>query len=111
MDDSYETITTAAIEAIEAMATDPRDTVICEAGSLLSLAANIYWSWTNTVGDKAMLADSDRMLRAICVLQEKRKARALAIAAAIKWPRADLLSASSMTLLRYRRLQRRRTIC
>lgn len=77
MDDSYDAITTTAIEAIEAMASDPRDTMICDAGSLLSLAASVYLSWGCLVGDLVRPADNDRMLNAIAELQMKRKERAL----------------------------------
>lgn len=77
MDDSYDAITIAAFEAIEAMASDPRDTVICDTDSLLSLAAGVYWSWACLVGDLVRPADNGRMLNAIAELQMKRKERAL----------------------------------
>lgn len=61
MDHSYESITAAATEAIEAMATEPRDTIICDAGSVRSVAVGVYWSWARLVGDAARPEDSDRM--------------------------------------------------
>lgn len=73
MENSYYATTTAAIDAIEAMASDPRDTMICDAGSLLSLAASVYWSWTCLVGDLLLSADNDRMISAIAELQSKLK--------------------------------------
>jgi hypothetical protein len=65
MDHSYQSITTAAIEAIEAMAREPRDTSICDASSVRAVAAGVYWSWTQLVGDAARQEDSDKMIRMI----------------------------------------------
>lgn len=65
MDHSYESITRAATEAIEAMAREPRDTLICDVGSLRSVAAGVYWSWACLVGQAARNEDSDRMASAI----------------------------------------------
>lgn len=72
MHDTFEAIATVAIEAVEAMARDPRD-----AGSLLSLAASIYWSWVCLAGELARRADNDRMLLAIAEMRMKRKEQAL----------------------------------
>lgn len=77
--DTYEAITAAAIDAIEAMARDSKDTVICDAGSLLSLAASTYWSWASIVGEAAQQVDCDRMIRAIAELQRKRRLIALSL--------------------------------
>lgn len=75
--DEYRPLTAATIEAIEAMATEPRDTVICDEGSLLSLAASLYWSWAEAVGESAQQADCDRMIFVIAELQHKRRELAL----------------------------------
>lgn len=61
MDHSYHSITTAAIEAIEAMVQDPRDTSICDASSVRAVAVSVYWSWARLVGEAAQQEDSDRM--------------------------------------------------
>lgn len=76
---SYQAITEAAVDAIEAMARDPRDTEICDAGSLLSLAATTYWSWASIVGVAAQDVDCDRMIWAIAELQRKRRLHALSL--------------------------------
>jgi len=65
MDHSYESITRAATEAIEAMAREPRDNLVCDVGSLRSVASGVYWSWACLVGQAARSEDSDRMERAI----------------------------------------------
>ena len=77
MGDDYQSITESTIDAIEAMAREPRETVICDVGSLLSLAASLYWSWASMVGEDAKQEDCDRMIRAIADLQAKRRERAL----------------------------------
>jgi hypothetical protein len=77
MGDDYQSITESTIAAIEAMASEPRETMICDAGSLLSLAASLYWSWSSMVGEDAQQVDCDRMIMAIAELQEKRRERAL----------------------------------
>lgn len=89
MNHSYELITAAAIEAIEAMARHPRDTVICDADSLLSIAACIYWSWSTMVGDNARQVDCDRMILVIGELQEKRKAHALSMSTDVNSRKGD----------------------
>ena len=61
MDYSYESVTSAAICAIEAMAMEPRDTVTSDASSTRGLAASVYWSWARLVGRNARPEDSDRM--------------------------------------------------
>lgn len=65
MDHTYQSITTAAIEAIEAMAREPRDTIICDASSVRNVAVGVYWSWTQLVGEAARQEDSEKMIRLI----------------------------------------------
>jgi hypothetical protein len=65
MNHSYQSITTAAIEAIEAMVSEPRDTSICDASSVRAVASRVYWSWAQLVGDAARQEDSDKMIRMI----------------------------------------------
>lgn len=65
MKHTYQSITAAAIEAIEAMAREQRDKVICDAALLQPLAAEVYWSWKCLVGAAARDEDSERMKRVI----------------------------------------------
>lgn len=61
MDHSYQSITAAATDAIEAMAREPRDTVISDASSVHALALSVYWSWSHHVGKEARPEDCERM--------------------------------------------------
>lgn len=65
MDDSYQSITAAATDAIEAMANEPRDTSICDVRSVRAVAVSVYWSWARLVGEAARQEDSDKMERMI----------------------------------------------
>ena len=70
---SYQSITGAATEAIEAMAREIYSASVSDAGLLVSLAAGVYWAWMTMVGETARQCDADRMILAISVLQERRK--------------------------------------
>jgi hypothetical protein len=61
----YQSITTAAIEAIEAMAREPRDTRLCDSRSLRDIAAGVDWSWADLVGEAARQDDIDKLIRII----------------------------------------------
>ena len=70
---SYQSITAAATEAIEAMAREIYPGSVSDAGLLVSLGAGVYWAWMNMVGETARQCDADRMILGISVLQERRK--------------------------------------
>lgn len=61
MDHTYNSITAAAVGAIEAAANDLSATSLADAGSVRALAAGVYWSWGKLVGPAARAEDCDRM--------------------------------------------------
>lgn len=65
MDHSYESITTAAIEAIEAMARESGDTGICSDRYVRDVAADVYWSWAKLVGESARQDDINKLIMMI----------------------------------------------
>lgn len=61
MDESYESITVAATEAIEALAAGPHGIAVCPAAEVRALAAYVFFSWLQNVGRSAQRKDAEKM--------------------------------------------------
>jgi len=70
MEHDYESITSAAISAIEAIAREARDSPNCSGRLLRLIAAQIYWSWADLAGPAARDDDSDWMEQVITAMSE-----------------------------------------
>lgn len=57
----YESITSSALDAIEAMARGPRNTTICSAPDVQALAAYVFFSWLKNAGHLAKRRDAKKM--------------------------------------------------
>lgn len=62
MDESYECITAAAIEAIQAIVAAPANSVIFLDDSAKIVASCVYFSWADYVGGVARQEDIDTIL-------------------------------------------------
>lgn len=62
MERNYESITTAAVEAISAIADAPMNSKVFFDDSAKTVACCVFFSWTDYVGGAARPIDVDRML-------------------------------------------------
>jgi hypothetical protein len=72
MDDTYESITAAAIDAIQAIIDAPKNSVIFLDDSAKVVACCIYFSWVDYAGDSVRQEDTERIMRLINAISDER---------------------------------------
>lgn len=65
MERYYTSITDTVINALNSMAANTHDTVICDAQDVSALARYVYLSWENLVGEVARADDRELMIRVL----------------------------------------------